>query len=210
MKFLIPILLLLSGMVYAEEIYLAQFTTLNPQVNGTLSGSVTMYKKDDKVVAYTRLFAGPPEMWHMQNIYTGSRCPEQKDDLNMDGYLDINETAKVVKNIIIPLDGDINTQLDGLNLFPLADIYGSYFYEKEGRYSTMLKDLKAADPDPTDNIVKLGKNEKLNFEGKVVLLQGASKDFAFPESVGTYGEVPVFKSLPIACGVIKKIRDSER
>lgn len=208
MKILLSMLLTLSGMAHAEEIYLAQFKTLNSQVNGTLGGSVSIYKKDDKLFAFSRLFAGSPEMWHMQNIYTGSRCPEMTDDLNFDGFIDINEAAKIVKNIIIPLDGDINSQLAGHNIFPLADIYGSYFYEKEGRYSTMLKDLKAEDSDPTDNLVKLGRNEKLNFEGKVVLLQGSSKDFAFPETVGSYGEIPVFKTLPIACGILKKIRDN--
>lgn len=208
MKFLLAVLLAFSGITYAEEIYLAQFKTLNMQVNGTIGGSMSVYKKDDQIMAFSRLFAGAPEMWHMQNIYTGNRCPDQNDDLNLDGYIDINEAATVVKNIIVPLDGDINTQLSGLNLFPLADIYGTYFYEKEGRYSTLLKDLKAPDPDLTDNLVKLGRNDRLNFEGKVVLIQGASKDYVYPETVTSYGEVPVFKSLPIACGVIRKIRDN--
>ena len=62
--------------------------------------------------------------------------------------------------------------------------------------------------EPHDNIVKLRRNEKLVLEGKVVLIQGVSKDIVFPETVGSYGEVPHYKTLPIACGFLKKIRDN--
>jgi len=199
--------MVLTMQVFAEEIYLAQFKTLNAHVNGTLSGSVTLDKVEDRLLAYSRLFAGAPEVWHMQNIYTG-RCPNDNDDTNFDGYIDANEAAIAVKNIIIPLDGDLNSQIGGMNVFPVADIYGSFFYEKEAKYSVLIKDLKSSDNDPTDNIIKLGKNDKLIIEGKVVLLQGVSKEINFPETVGSYGEVPHYKTLPIACGVFKKIRDN--
>lgn len=208
MKDLISTLLLgLTCQAFAEEIYLAQLKTLNGHVNGTLSGSITLDKTDDKFLAFSRLFAGSPETWHMQNIFTG-RCPDERDDINLDGYLDVNESAVALKNILIPLDGDLNSQLAGLNIFPVADIYGSFFYEKEAKFSSLMKDLKNPDPDPNDNIVKLGRNEKLVLEGKAVLIQGVSKDIVFPETVGSYGEVPQFKTLPIACGVFKKIRDN--
>lgn len=208
MKYFISVLLLgLTTQVMADEIYLAQLKTLNAHVNGTLGGSVTLDKSEDEFLAYSRLFAGAPDTWHMQNVYTG-RCPDERDDTNLDGYLDINESAAVLKNIIIPLDGDLNSQMAGLNVFPVADIYGSFFYEKEAKYSSLLKDLKNPDPDPADNIIKLGRNDKLVLEGKVVLLQGVSKDIVFPETVGSYGEVPHHKTLPIACGVLKKIRDN--
>lgn len=208
MRFLFGLLILiLSSPSFAEEIYLAQFKTINGHVNGVLSGSVTLDKFDDRFLVYSRLFAGAPDTWHMQNIYTG-RCPELKDDTNFDGYIDVNEAGAAVKNIIIPLDGDINSQMSGLNAFPVADIYGSYFYEKEAKYSVLLKDLKSEDTNPEDNIIKLGRNDKLVLEGKIVLIQGVSKDMTFPETVGSYGEVPHFKTLPIACGVFKKIRDN--
>lgn len=208
MKYLISALLLGFGShVFAEEIYLAQLKTINAHVNGTLGGSVTLDKSNDEFLAYSRLFAGAPETWHMQNVYTG-RCPDERDDTNLDGFIDIHEAAAVLKNILIPLDGDLNSQMGGFNIFPVADIYGSYFYEKEAKYSSLLKDLKNPDPEPTDNIIKLGRNEKLVLEGKVVLFQGVSKDIIFPETVGSYGEVPQHKTLPIACGVFKKIRDN--
>lgn len=185
------IIFAISFNTYAEEIYLAKFQTLNGHFNGTISGSTTFNKIEDKVYVFSRLFAGTPETWHMQNIYTG-RCPDERDDTNFDGTIDINEAAFVVKNIIIPLDGDINSQMGGMNIYPVGDMYGSYFYEKEAKYSNMMKDLKSPDTNPDDNIIKLEKNEKLILEGKVVLVQGTSVD----------------KTLPIACGTFRKIRDN--
>lgn len=192
MRSLISCLLLgFSFSTFAEEIYLAQFKTLNGHMNGTISGSATFNKVEDKVYVFSRLFAGTPETWHMQNIYTG-RCPSESDDTNFDGTIDINEAAPVVKNIIIPLDGDINSQMGGMNIYPVGDLYGSYFYEKEAKYSIIMKDLKSPDTNPEDNIIKLDKNEKLILEGKVVLVQGTLLD----------------KTLPIACGTFRKIRDN--
>ena len=121
MKYFLSALLLgFTCQVFAEEIYLAKLKTLNGLVNGTLAGSITLNKRDDKFLVFSRLFAGTPVTWHMQNVYTG-RCPDEKDDTNLDGYLDINEASLALKNIIIPLDGDLNSQMAGLNLFPVAD-----------------------------------------------------------------------------------------
>jgi hypothetical protein len=206
MKHLIFFLLILfSYQIYAEDIFLAQFKTLNPQVNGTLSGSTSFWIKDDRLVTYSRLFAGAPKTWHMQNVYLGKRCPGTSDDLNLDGYLDVVESALVVGNIIVPLDGDISSQMAGLNIYPVADDFGGYFYEKDTKYSLFTNDLKDTDPVPGDNIVKLGRNDKFSFEGKVVMVQGTSTEIEVPATVSSYGEIPVFKTLPIACGVIKKI-----
>lgn len=192
MRSLVSFLILAFSInTFAEEIYLAQFKTINGHLNGTISGSATFNKIEDKVYIFSRLFAGTPETWHMQNIYTG-RCPEDSDDTNVDGTIDIHEASLVVKNIILPLDGDINSQLGGMNIYPVGDIYGTYFYEKEGKYSAIMKDLKSPDTNPEDNLVKLGKNEKLILEGKVVLVQGTLHD----------------KTLPIACGTFRKIKDN--
>lgn len=206
MKWCTGILLgLLTTNLMAEEIYLAQFKTLNQQINGKIAGSVSLWIKEDKLVAYTRFFAGHPGVVHRQNVYLGKRCPEARDDINGDGYLDIVETGLVMNNIIIPLDGDLSSQMKGINLHPVGDQYGSYFYEKETRYSTFLKDLKAPDLFPEDNIVKLGRNEKLNLEGKSILIQGVAENSAIPDTVLSHGEVPAFKTLPVACGQFRKV-----
>lgn len=187
-----------------EGHYLATFTTLNPQVNGTIPGSASMVRKDDKIYAYIRLFAGGPKAWHKQNIYTG-RCPTAGDDTNGDGFVDINEAEAVLGNILVPLDSDISSQRAGRNFFPLGDLSGSYFYERITNFERFFRDLRSADTEPNDNIVKLGAEEGLSFEGKPVLIQGTVDTIVYPETVGTKGRYRPFQTLPIVCGVFQKV-----
>lgn len=204
MKTLFLCLFALSTSVFAQENYLARFQTLNTHINGTVAGSATLYFDGDKIKSFVRFFAGFPETWHMQNVYLGSRCPTMEDDLNLDGFIDINEAYISSGKIIIPLDGDINSQAGGLNTYPVSNIYGSYFYEKEAWKSNFNNDLKNADPNPNDNIVKLGRNEKLNLQEKVVIIQGVASNLTFPETVSSFGGRPVHQTLPVACGIFKR------
>lgn len=216
----------LSFTTYAQENYLAKFHTLNPHINGIIGGSATIYIDSDdigsdyndsyysdfddndseqrKIKAFVRLFAGSPEAWHMQHVFVGNRCPDFRDDLNFDGFIDIQEAYKVVGNIIIPLDGDISSQKSDLYVFPLSNESGSYTYTKEAGFEDFMWDLQARDKNVNDNIVKLGRNEALNMEGKVVIIQGVASDVVFPETVASYGSRKTFQTFPVACGVFKR------
>lgn len=147
--------LALTSITYAQENYLAKFQTLNPQINGIIGGSSTIYITPERINAFVRLFAGGSKAWHMQHVFVGDRCPEMTDDLNFDGLLDIQEVYKVVGNIIIPLDGNISSQKADLYVFPVANEWGGYSYDKEAKYKHFIKDLKKADKNLNDNIVKL-------------------------------------------------------
>src|SRR5690606_13384607 len=113
-----------------DGIYMAKFETLNPQVNGTVPGSFTVYRKDDRLMFYGRVFAGYPKAWHQQYIHIGSRCPNQNDDTNGDGFIDIVEARQVMGKIVVPLDSDPGSQASGSRFFPLGDLSGSYWYER--------------------------------------------------------------------------------
>ncbi len=191
-----------SSNLFAQEIYLAKFETLNPQVNGKLAGSTTVYITNDQLLIYVRLFAGAQNTWHQQNIYLGNRCPTMTDDTNNDGVIDILEANQVLGSIILPLDGDLNSQMSGINTYPVGNLYGSYFYEKEARYSYVLRDLKSIDQNPNDNITKLGRNQNLILKGKAVLIQGVGSHLLLPETVVTFGNRQNFQTLPIACGIL--------
>lgn len=185
--------------------YQAQFMTLNPHVNGTIPGSANFFRKENNIFAYVRLFAGGVKAWHMQNVYTGSRCPNLSDDKNGDGFIDILEAEQAVGKILIPLDSDISSQNSGRRFYPLADASGSYQYERMTSINSMLRDLQGEDKDPADDFVKLAANEGMSFEGKVVLIQGVSENVVLPESVGSKTRLAAFQTLPIACGIFKKI-----
>lgn len=180
--------------------YVARFTTLNPQVNGTVPGSVTFFRDKDRVMVYLRLFAGYPKAWHPQKIYEGTRCPTLEDDTNGDGYIDINEAEAVLGKILIPLDADISSQRSGRNFYPLGDLSGNYFYERVTSFSRMFRDLKDT-KNASEEYKKLAPNEGFSIEGKAILVQGVGKDVEFPESVGSAPRYKPFQTLPVACGI---------
>ncbi len=184
--------------------YTATFSTMNPQVNGTIPGSVTMLRREDRLYAFVRLFAGGVSAWHMQYIYTGTRCPGPQDDTNGDSFIDINEAEAVMGKILIPLDSDVGTQMSGRSFFPLADPSGSYGYERVTSYNRFINDLRAVDRDPNDNMVKLAPDEKLNLSGRAVMIYGIAQTVELPDSVGTQGRRRPFQTLPIACGVFAR------
>lgn len=180
--------------------YIARFTTLNPHVNGTIPGSVTFFRENDRVLVYLRLFAGYPKAWHQQKIYEGTRCPTLADDKNGDGYIDILEAEAVLGKILIPLDADISSQRSGRNFYPLGDLSGSYFYERTTSFSRMFRDLKDI-KNQSDEYKKLAEDEGFSIEGKAVLVQGVSQEVEFPETVGSTARYKPFQTLPIACGI---------
>lgn len=188
-----------------DGLYMAKFETLNPHVNGTLPGSLTFYRNGDRVMTYVRLFAGKPKAWHPQGIYMGKRCPNLGDDKNRDGFIDIEEAMAVVGKVIIPLDSNMNSQSAGRNFYPLGDLSGYYHYERVSSFNRMMEDLRSEDNDPADHITKLAPNQKFTIEGKVIIVQGVSEDTILPESVVGLDRRKNFQTLPITCGVIKKV-----
>lgn len=191
-----------------EGHYQAKFITLNPHVNGTLPGSANFYREENRFYAYVRLFAGGIRAWHMQNVYNGNRCPTIHDDKNNDGFIDINEAEVVLGKILIPLDSDIGHQLSGRRYFPVGDLSGSYQYERVTSFNRFLSDLQSSDMDLEDDLIKLPPGEGLKITGRAVLIQGVASSVEFPETVETKGKHETFKTLPIACGIFSKVKNS--
>lgn len=188
-----------------DGLYMAKFTTLNSHVNGTIPGSLTFYRKDDRLITYVRLFAGGPKVWHQQGVYLGDRCPNLNDDSNKDGFIDIVEAMAVIGKLIIPLDANMNTQSAGRNFYPLADLSGYYHYERISSFRRFFSDLKEPDLDTEDHIAKLLPTDKFTVEGKVVMVQGISEETLLPETVVGLARKRAFQTLPITCGIITKV-----
>lgn len=188
-----------------EGLYMAKFFTMNPGVNGSLPGSATLFRHDDKFMAYVRLFGGAPNAWHQQNVYTGNRCPNAGDDLNQDGYIDIEEGNRIWGDILLPLDSNLRSQKSGANIYPMADASGNYFYERETSFEEMFNDLKSEDKNLNDDWVKLASDQGLDFEGRVVVVMGTASTVDYPPTVASLDNRPAHQTLPIACGVFKKV-----
>ena len=187
-----------------DGLYMAKFETLNPHINGTLPGSLTLNRSGDRLLTYVRLFAGKTRAKHQQGIYLGRRCPTLLDDKNGDGILDITEARAVAGSMIIPLDGNLNTQSAGKNIYPRGDLSGYYHYERISSFNSLFNDLRGTDSNLEDGIAKLGTNDLFGFLGRVIIVQGVTEDTELPESVATEGDLTSYESLPITCGIIGK------
>lgn len=187
--------------------YIAKFVTLNSHVVGTIPGSAQFRREDNSLYAYLRLFAGSPSIAHFQNVHSGNRCPDMRDDANGDGYLDYQEALKVVGPVIIPLDWDIGSQLSANSSWPKAFPNGSYEYLKVTNFNRFWDDLKGTDRNPNDNIVKLAPDDGLAITGKVVVIQGIDPVTNLPETAAGYGRWKNYQTFPIACGVFKPMTE---
>lgn len=190
-----------------DGLYVAKFITLNSQINGTVPGSASFLRKDDKFMAYVRLFAGYPKAWHSQYVYEGTRCPTESDDTNGDGIVDIVEAEAVLGKILIPLDSDISSQASGRRFFPLADLSGSYQYERVTSFRRFLQDLQGSATDPTGEMTKLPPGEGLRIVGKPVMIWGIGEEVQLPQTVATKGRLQTFQTIPVACGIYEKIEE---
>lgn len=186
-------------------LYMAKFFTINPGVNGTLPGSATILRQDDKLLAYVRLFGAGINTWHQQGIYDGKRCPNASDDTNRDGYIDMEEGARVWGKLIIPLDSNLNSQTAGKNIYPVGDASGTYFYERQASFDKMFRDLKSSDRNLTDNFHKLAPTEGLAIENRVVVIQGSPETIIYPDTFAKDPKHTAAQSAPVACGVFKAV-----
>lgn len=198
-----PLILPMDGS-NIRGIYMAKLQTLNPGINGTIPGSVTLQRVDDEFKAYVRLFSGGPNTWHQQYITVG-RCPGAQDDLNQDGVIDGPEGRLAWGDTLIPLDNDIRSQRAGIHIYPLSDEAGSYYYERTTSFEKMFADLKEEDVNFEDHLAKLGEDEGLHFPGKIVVILGVSDQTLLPATVASFDNYPVHQTVPIACGVLDKL-----
>jgi hypothetical protein len=162
---------------------------LNSHLSGFLpSGLAEVIIKKDEIEAKT-LLDDDAKVIHLQSIHLGNRCPEITDDKNSDGHIDINEAILASGEVYIPLDGDLNSANLGKEIYPMG---GGYTYKERASIKRISQDLWS-------------RNLPLKFANKVVLIHGTYKINNLPTTIATNGISPVEKSLPIACGVLRKL-----
>ena len=189
--------------------YQSYLTALNTSVSGFTQSVVDITIRGDQFSATVEVKDGPSLSYHSQNIYLASRCPDDSIDYNEDGFVDSLEASSVLGNILLPLDEDLTSQELGLDQWPLSDGLGNYFYHKESDLSLLLADLFAEDINPNDLFIKLKRFSSFNFEGKVVVIAGIPDDSYIPGSVMAREGESERRSLPIACGYLRRVIESE-
>jgi hypothetical protein len=127
---------------------------------------------------------------HRQALHSGSRCPTIADDSNGDSFIDYQEALAVVGEAIMPLDADLNSRDAGSEVYPRGP---AMTYSRSASLSSINADLNQAS------------RGNIGLEGRVVLVHGTSPNSSFPSSLAAHnGEAPHL-SLPVVCGVLKKI-----
>ncbi|HXH76238.1 MAG TPA: hypothetical protein VNJ08_14805 [Bacteriovoracaceae bacterium] len=188
--------------------YLAKLKTLNSIVTDRVLGALTISKDGDELVGDVRFSGGPftASILHVQSIHEGTRCPTAEDDINNDGFIDAIEGQKVYGKILIPLDGDLNSQDLENNIYPAADEFGAYIYSEVASFEKFMADLTELDPNEDDFHLKLDAAVALKLTGKVVIIQGIAPEANLPVSARTNSRFFTnFQTLPIACGVIGRV-----
>jgi hypothetical protein len=187
-----------------EGIYTADLIPLNINLHLMKVGSVAIERYGDQITFGVHLKYGPAGITHKQGIYSGTRCPNIFDDTNKDAYIDFLEAQPAIGGLLIPLDGDINSQKEGNGRFPISAMDGKYTYQMSGSFDQLLTDLKNIDENLEDNIIKISPEEGFSLEGKILIVQSASEETVLPSTVAEADGTSKHKSLPFACAIIRK------
>lgn len=180
-----------------ELIYAATLLPLNgSQVTGTAVFVVD--EQEDVVILELAGSNLAPSITHLQHVHLRSECPTFADDDNADDWIDVVEGQPRFGRILIPLDSDLRTQEAGT--YPTASASGQLQYSQGTRLSTMLADLRAPDPDPSDAVAKLDATTALAPHTRSIVIYGVAPGTQLPPSVAALPGTTPQQSLPVACG----------
>lgn len=181
-----------TGSQDEQGTYEAILNPLNTSVAGNTRGTGTVRIRGDEVEVDVDVEGSPAGITHRQYIWSNGVCPTAANDSNLDGIVSFQEATNASGNILIPLDNQLNAQLQG-DRYPISNRSGNYSYDESASLTRMLSDLYAPDPNPNDDIVKLPVGEGLNLTARSVIVHGVRSN----------------KTLPIACGVFVRVADNE-
>lgn len=185
--------------------YQATLVPLNSHVAGDATGTASIKIKSDSFDVEVKVNGSPAQIVHAQKVHVSDSCPTLASDVNKDGVIDTVEGMRSYGPAIIPLDGDLLTQIEKNQHYPSSDFTGNYFYKRDVSISEMMKDLSNKDYDLTDDTVKI--NSSLGLAGRQIVIYGVAPTVDLPDSVATVNGETKYSSLPIACGSLIKIAD---
>lgn len=184
----------------ANAVYLAHLSALNASVTGSnTTGEAKFEVRGDNLLITVKVDGAPPDITHWQHFhgFTDARaatCPTERDDVNADGIVDLIEAGKESGTTMVPFDNAPAAMDVAHGTYPRASADGSYNYSQ----MVPLKDLSAA-------FGKAFAGQQIDLDRRVVFIHGVPGDTHLPSTVASLGPIPASVTLPIACGVIKRI-----
>ena len=183
-------------------LYTVNFYPLNQKV-GPYFGMGKISHLDNQFWTQIKIYGPYSSTMHMQLLHQKADCPGLSHDLNHDGYLDMAEVFSVAGKILIPLDGNLSSQLKGFYQFPfMKKKRDFYFYSKAADGRLLLRDLRSQEDVSSLHLIKLGALEEINFSQRVIIIYGIPDAYDLPQSVKSFGPFTPQAGLPIACGKI--------
>lgn len=167
-----------------ERVYRSDFVLLNSYLKNSTRLEAIMWIKDIQFYARVNFMHGPAGVRFQQYIHRGSRCPQRSDDVNQDGVIDFSEVIKSSGEILIPLDGKLSSQEDGIQRFPSSNKRGNYSYSRSTAYFYMMEDLLAPDQNLRDALGKLRPDEELNLTERTIIIYGSRDNPLLPVACG--------------------------
>ena len=177
-----------------EGTYRAMIRPINTPLSGWIPSGGTLIKILGDEIEVQNWLEDAASVIHHQNIHLGTECPYQ-NDYNNDGYIDVKEMISVTKQILIPLDNQLDST--AIESYPAGK---TYQYSQKGSLSKLIKELREG---------VLSSKKSFSLAGKVIMIHGASLSKTLPSSVASVEGRPVQETIPIACGIIEKSESNE-
>jgi hypothetical protein len=174
----------------SEGTYRTILRPLNNHLSGYIPSGTAEINISENSVLVTTLLDDDAKVVHLQSVHRGTRCPNLGDDLNGDGVIDIFEATKASGDVLIPLDRNLNSAPLGANIYPTGS---GFTYKEKAALSNLELDVRERTA------------ENLNLSGRVVLIHGVSPSTRLPETVKSTGFQTPQSSIPIVCGILKRI-----
>lgn len=182
--------------------YKAVLRPISSTISGWIPYGNAEITVDESNIHISTYLDDDQRVMHLQSIHEGKRCPNIEDDRNKDGVIDAIEAEAVVGKVLVPLDGDITSQKKGEKSYPSGS---SFTYKRTAAINDLISDLYMADDNPNDSVKKLTANDPFNLSGKVVLIHGTAATNKVPQTLQTHNGLASNLSVPIVCGIIKRI-----
>lgn len=132
-----------------HQYYKAKFNALNGR-RSTLKRAEALLWLKLRQFYVKIIFWGFSKRRYYQFIHAGHECPDMKSDFNFDGLIDFYETVLSSGEIIISLDGNLQTGPAGSDWYPRSGNNGSYLYTRSSSLLNMLPDLGYSSVDELD------------------------------------------------------------
>ncbi|MGV8942095.1 MAG: hypothetical protein ACOH1P_11285 [Lysobacter sp.] len=181
--------------------YTARLQPMNSQVTGSDAMADARFVVDgDSLLIRIDARGLPPDIEHWQHFHgfaddKVAACPTAAADANGDGIVDLIETEAVAGTTMVPFDTDPAAMDIAHGQYPHAGADGSFNYQQ----IVSMPALTAA-------FAKAFAGQTPDLDRRVIFIHGVVTDARLPSTVASLGPIPAHVTLPIACGVIERVR----